>query len=663
VRRVVLVTAVASVPSVSALALLWTTGGLAPLGVPGLPEAGPATRVGLPLVQGVRDLAAAATVGLLVVAAWCAPPDTKDKPEELTGARRRMIDQATIAAVAWATTSMLMVALTYSDASGARIDSPGFLEQAAFFGTDFELGRYLLSGAGIAALVAIGGVLFRTATGSGVLVLLAVAGLWTMSLTGHAAGTLYHDVAVDLQFLHLVAVSVWVGGLIALVLSHRALGQHLAVTVQRYSVLAGGCLVVVAVSGVLGAAVRVQTVAGIWSTYGAVLILKSSALIAVGAIGWWQRNRLVLQLTRGRRRAFLHLSLVEVTVLASATGAGVALSRTAPESALDVIEPLSAAETMIGSPLPPELGALEWFTQWSLDTLWLVLALAMIGSYLLAVRRLRQRGDRWSMMRTAAWVIGWLLLVWATNGAPGTYGRVLFSMHMVQHMTIATAVPAFLVIGAPMTLALRALRRRQDGSAGPREWLLRVALSLPAQVLGTPIVAGGLFIGSLVAFYYSSLFELSLESHTAHLVMIAHFLVSGYLLYNCLIGIDPGPERPAYPFRALIVMVTFGFHALFSVSLMASNQVLAADWFGALGRTWGRDLLADQEYGAAIGWVLGEYPLALIAGTLVALWVQADRRERRRFDRSETRTNDEQLAAYNERLRELAEASERHSKR
>jgi len=236
-------------------------------------------------------------------------------------------------------------------------------------------------------------------------------------------------------------------------------------------------------------------------------------------------------------------------------------------------------------------------------------------------------------------------------------------MHMVQHMTIATAVPAFLVLGAPITLALRTLRRREDGSAGPREWLLRVVLSLPAQILGAPVVAAGLFVSSLVVFYYSSLFELSLESHTAHLLMIAHFLVSGYLLYNCLIGTDPGPKRPAYPLRALLIMVVFAFHALFSVSLMASTEVLAADWFSALGRTWGPDLLADQEYGAAIGWALGDYPLAITAGALIVLWVQADRRERRRFDRSEARTNDEKLAAYNGSLRRMAEPSERHTRR
>ncbi|WP_446915072.1 cytochrome c oxidase assembly protein, partial [Klebsiella pneumoniae] len=76
-----------------------------------------------------------------------------------------------------------------------------------------------------------------------------------------------------------------------------------------------------------------------------------------------------------------------------------------------------------------------------------------------------------------------------TSGAPGVYGQVLFSMHMVQHMTIATGVPVFLVLGTPVTLALRVLRRRDDGSRGPREWLMAVSRSLPIQILGHPVVA------------------------------------------------------------------------------------------------------------------------------------------------------------------------------
>ena len=244
-------------------------------------------------------------------------------------------------------------------------------------------------------------------------------------------------------------------------------------------------------------------------------------------------------------------------------------------------------------------------------------------------------------------------MIWATSGAPGTYGRVLFSMHMVQHMTIATAVPVFLVLGTPVTLALRTTRRRTDFSSGPREWLLRLVHSVPAALLGHPLVAATLFVVGMVGFYYSSAFETSLESHTAHLLMTAHFLVTGYLFAECIVGADPGLKRPPYPLRALLLMVTFAFHALFSVSLMASDQVLASRWFEALQRPWGPSLLSDQQAGAGIGWVMGEYPLVVMGVALLVAWVGADRRERQRYDRLEDRHDNRELNRYNDYLAAL----------
>jgi putative copper resistance protein D len=40
-----------------------------------------------------------------------------------------------------------------------------------------------------------------------------------------------------------------------------------------------------------------------------------------------------------------------------------------------------------------------------------------------------------------AWVAGALIMVWATSGAPGIYGRVLFSSHMLGHMIMSMVVP------------------------------------------------------------------------------------------------------------------------------------------------------------------------------------------------------------------------------
>lgn len=656
------------------------SGGLAPLGVPGLPDPGVVTRVALPTVQVLRDLVAMGAVGALVVAATCVPPAHPGKDENMVrGVRGRLVLVAQLCATAWVVADGALLALVYADTSGATPRQAGFWNEVVFFARSYELGQYLLWGAALAAVVAVGSAVLQRTPTLGLVAAIALVALWPIALTGHAAGTLNHDDAVNLQMMHLVGISVWFGGLLAVALIWRQLGPSLSSVVRRYSVLAGWCLVLVSASGLAGAWLRLPSPGAVWSYYGALLAAKVGAVACLAAAGWWHRHHVIDRLDRldrtgqkadirgeggagkGIGGVFARLVVVELIVLAGAAGIGVALSRTAPPAPAGGQEPLTTAQSMLGTAMPPMLDAAGWFTRWSLDTLFLPIAGGAIAWYLVGVRRLRRRGVAWSWLRTASWVTGWLLFIWATNGAPNTYGRVLFSMHMVQHMTIATAVPTFLVLGTPVTLALRTLRRRTDGSRGPREWLLQLVHSLPAQLLGHPVVASALFVVGMVAFYYSSLFETSLEAHTAHVLMTVHFMASGYLFAEVIVGDDPGLQRPPYPLRALLVMITFGFHALFSVTLMSSSRILAEVWFAALGRDWGDTLAGDQYLGASIGWGMGEYPLLVMAIALLISWVRADGRERRRFDRREDRENGRQLAQYNDYLRQLSAAGKQSS--
>ena len=177
-----------------------------------------------------------------------------------------------------------------------------------------------------------------------------------------------------------------------------------------------------------------------------------------------------------------------------------------------------------------------------------------VGLYLAGVLRLRRRGDAWPVHRTIVWVLGWAVFVYATCGAPGVYGRVLFSMHMVMHMVVAMLVPLLLVPAAPILLALRALTSRPDKTWGPREVLLQVVHSRLLKVFANPVVAAALFFFSLAVFYYSPLFELALRTHTGHVLMMVHFLLTGYLFVWVLIGIDPGPKK--WPPLMLLVVLS-----------------------------------------------------------------------------------------------------------
>ena len=656
-QRAALVAAGVAAPLVS-VSLLAATGALAgPTG--GLPDPGPLVRVGLPIATAIRDLSAAVTVGLLVTAATVLPgPGARQGRRQLTPLQSRTITWAVAAAATWTAVAASGLLLTYADLAGSPLGLDT-LAALTYFVTDFDLGRALgLSAAG--ALLT--GLLTATATTPGRLgtaTVLAIAALLPIAWTGHGGSSLNHATAIDAQITHLVGISVWVGGLAALTLLRPRLGVDLPTAVGRFSSLAGWCYGMVAVGGLAGAAVRLPAPAALTTTtYGLILLAKVVALSALGLAGWYHRRRLLPRLANPGSRGFARLAAGELIVMGIAVGLGVALSRTAPPDAV-LTETLPATTALLGYPMPPALTLTTIFTAWRPDPLWLPLTAAAIVCYLLAVARLRRRRIRWPVSRSIAFLVGGTLLIIATSGSPGVYGQVLFSMHMVQHMTIATAVPAFLVLGAPITLALRALPARTDGSRGPREWLLAAVHSRYARLLSNPLIVIAIFLGSLVAFYYTPALEFSLRTHIGHLLMLGHFLIAGYLFANIICGIDPGPARPPHLFRLLMLIITFGFHAFFAVSLLSGSALLAESWYASLDRGWGPSLADDQALGVALSWALGDYPIAILAVALIVSWIADDAREARRYDRRADRDGDAELAAYNSHLQRLHEDDRR----
>jgi cytochrome c oxidase assembly factor CtaG len=269
------------------------------------------------------------------------------------------------------------------------------------------------------------------------------------------------------------------------------------------------------------------------------------------------------------------------------------------------------------------------------------------------VWRLKRRGDAWPLHRTVLWVLGMLTLFYITNGGVNVYQKYLFSTHMLAHMALTMLVPVLLVPGAPVTLLARAVRKRTDGSRGAREWVLLAVHSKIAGILANPFVAAGLFAGSLWVFYYSPIFSWATTDHIGHEWMIVHFLITGYLFVQSLIGVDPVPYRLPYPFRLVLLLGTMAFHAFFGLAIMSGTGLLLADWYGAMG--WGSDALADQQMGGGIAWSVGEIPTVALAITVAVQWSRSDEKESKRSDRHADRTGDAELEAYNARLAAIAQ--------
>ncbi len=287
-----------------------------------------------------------------------------------------------------------------------------------------------------------------------------------------------------------------------------------------------------------------------------------------------------------------------------------------------------------GSVLPLTLHRV--FSAWSFNPL-AVCVLLLIGVlYVVGVRRLRQRGDRWSRWRTLSFCgAGIGVLVLATCSSLATYDDTLLSMHMVQHMVLSMVAPVFLALGAPVTLALRTLPARA------RAVLLTVLHSRLARVMTFPALTFTFFIVSPWALYFSGWYEATLRSAVLHDLLHLHFVVVGCLFFWPLLGLDPVPGKVAYPFRVLTIFATLPFHAFLGVTVMGMDQLIAADWYLSLGRQWSPSPLEDQQIAGGILWGSGDLVGLVIFGVLFVQWVRQSvreaAREDRRLDREEAR--------------------------
>ncbi len=642
-----------------ALVVLGVTGQLAVV-TPALFDPGALVRYGLPALRTVHDLAAAVTVGLTFFAAWLVAPSpgpdgAKSVGGKLEGPQRWLVRSATTAAVVWLSSAVAVVVLTAADVSGVRVGAPGSGAVVVSFVAQLDLGRSLGVSALLAAAVATLTLLATRVVTVAWAAALSLLALLPLALGGHAAGSQDHMNSVDSLALHLVGVCLWVGGLAALLLVSSRLGGQLGSVVARYSTLAGWCFAVVAVSGLINAWLRLGSVRSVGTTYGLLIVGKAVALALLGLAGWLHRRSLLRRLET-QRRWFLRLAAVELVVMGATMGLAVALSRSVPPEADGLGD---AASALLGYPAPAPLTVGRYFDAFYPDLLWLLVPVVLVGLYVGGVAALRRRGDAWPANRTVLWLLGCLLLVFVTSGGPGVYGRIHFSTHMLQHMILMIVIPFLWVLGAPVTLALRALPGRRDGSFGPREMLMQLIHSRFLRVMGHPLVAAALFTGGLVVFYYTRLFDLAMFTHTGHVLMTAHFLLSGYVFVWSLVGVDPGPARPSYPFRLILLLVMLGFHAFFGISLMSSGALLAPDWWHALGQADDAALLADQQKGGAIAWGAGDIPSLLLGAALVVGWIRSDARETRRLDRQADRDGDAELRAYNEQLASMARHDDR----
>lgn len=589
--------------------------------------------------QGALYLLAFATIGTLLAASLL----MVNNGGALTASAIAVKKKSSLLAMLWFLTSFFAVIFKVRDIlNGEALDSTTLNSYL----TQTDLGKSMFFQMIGLALLTVALPLIKR-----VLPLIIFTGVALLSLIApifqsHAASNGSHSLAIGALVTHVVALSLWVGGLAGILFIPK---EERITALYRFSALALWAAIAVVFSGVATAWTRLNN-ASAWNTqYAYVVIAKVILTIALFAMGYANRKALASR-DQVRLQELLRLITVEAMVMTAVVLMGSWLSQIQPP--VGDTTNISDAQLIVGMPTPPPPSLINVLKLYNPDALMIVLLITAVALYIKGVSVLKSRGDSWPVGRTIAFASGIALIDFATSGGLGVYALFSFEYHMMAHMLLGMIAPIGLVLGAPITLALRTLPQGRDSEErGVRALALTALHSRYSVILNNPVTALALFDGSLFILYFTDLFGNLMSNHAGHLFMNIHFILAGFLFFHVIIGIDPNPRKYPYIVRIVILFGAMSLHAFFSVALMSETTLIDGGYYSSLNTSWLPDLLHDQNMGGTIGWAMGEIPIILALIATFILWVRDDKRETVRIDRNEARLaamgEPDELAQYN----------------
>jgi cytochrome c oxidase assembly factor CtaG/putative copper export protein len=555
----------------------------------------------------------------------------------------KLRQRASLFALLWFASSAIFLITTFANILDTSFVDALDMTSLQSFVSQVSLGRYLFIQTLVAFLVGYFLLRVRKVIPVIALLLISIIAIALPAFESHSVSGGSHALATGSMLLHVIALSLWVGGLFAITFIPI---DDRKIAIERFSVMALWAAITVVLSGVVNAWARLNFVAAWDSAYARVVIIKILLTGSLIFIGYLHRKNLATK-EKMNWSILLRLISFEVALMAAITAIGVWLSQNAsPDRVVDLVIPAEPTLRQILFAYEPDL-------------FFIGLLVVAVALYIKGVVILKKRGDAWPVGRTVAFALGISALDFATSGGLGVYAMYSFEYHMVAHMTIGMIAPIGLVLGAPITLALRTLPQgRTKEERGPRGILLAVLHSRYGMIITHPVVALILFDGSLFVLYFTDLFGTLMASHAGHLLMNLHFVAVGFLFFMIIVGIDPNPRRVHHLVRIVILFATMAIHAFFSIALLASTTLVDKGFYASQGAPWLMgDFLADQRAGGSVSWAMGEIPIILALIATFIQWMREDAKETRRIDRNEERMaamgEDDELAQYNAYLESL----------
>ena len=569
----------------------------------------------------------------------------------ITALKLRVV--VSVSALTWFIASGFLAVVTVANILGTSLGAALDVNTLRSFLTQVTLGQYMFFQTIVAGLVAAVVIPIKKTGGAISLLVLSLLGIIAPIFQSHSASSGSHALAIGSLAIHVIALAFWVGGVIAISLLDNT---DRAVALPRFSALALWAAIAVVISGSANAWARMNFAAA-WETGYAKVLISKVLLTAILLYFGYENRKNLARKSAIDMKALVQLIFAEVIVMIIAIVLGSWLS--SHQSPIPKVQPpfdAAIAVTGIANPGSPNLWKL--FSLYDPDAFILGAIFVAVALYIKGVRVLSKRGDSWPVGRTVAFALGIAAIDFATSGGLGVFAKFSFEYHMIAHMVLGMIAPIGIVLGAPITLALRTLPiGRNPEERGVRGTLIALMHSKPTSIFTNPIVILAIFDGSLFILYFTSLFGGMMQSHAGHLIMNVHFILAGILFFHVIIGVDPNPRKVPHIVRIVILFAAMSIHAFFSIALISTSTLLDQGYYKSLESPWLGDLLADQHAGGSIGWAMGEIPILLALVATFIQWMRDDSREAKRIDRNEARLaamgEPDELAEYNLYLSKL----------
>jgi cytochrome c oxidase assembly factor CtaG len=272
---------------------------------------------------------------------------------------------------------------------------------------------------------------------------------------------------------------------------------------------------------------------------------------------------------------------------------------------------------------------------WTFDPTVVAALLATGVLYLRGVRRAAPRSrraaggaarpaDRRLANRAACFLAGLVVLLVALQSPVDAYADTRLAVHMLQHLLLTMVAAPLLVLGAPVTLLLRA-----STPGFRRRWLLPLLRSRPLRLLSAPPLAWAQFAVVLWASHFSPLYEAAVRNDGVHALEHLLYLASAVLFWSPVVGVDPSPRRLSHPARVLYLFLAMPQASFLGLALWGANRVLYPSYQAALGPA----ALEDQHLAGTIMGSAGMLVMVPALGLVLLDWLL---REERAAVRAET---------------------------